>query len=134
MNQTAQPTDVEETVAKAPLLTARPEFFRDDAEEAPGPDDGAVHALCALRFHHGIGDTAHQVFAKSDLRVHYAAGGQHVAGRQVAVLQDGVRDGGPHEVSWDGRDGRGLELSAGAYFVHLDAGGQTRTSKVVLVK
>ena len=57
-----------------------------------------------------------------------------VAGREVAVLQDDVLAAGPHEVRWDGIDDEGRALAAGAYFVRLEAGGETRTSKVLLVR
>ncbi len=58
----------------------------------------------------------------------------NVAGREVAVIQDGIRAEGPHKVSWDGAAGDGEPLSAGMYFVRLDAGGETRMSKMMLVK
>ena len=54
--------------------------------------------------------------------------------REVAVLEDGVRSEGAHEVGWDGANRQGLPASAGMYFVRLDAGGETRTSKITLVK
>lgn len=57
-----------------------------------------------------------------------------VAGREVTVLEDDVMSGGPHEVSWNGTDESGTPLAAGMYFVRLDAGDETRTSKVMLVK
>ncbi len=57
-----------------------------------------------------------------------------VAGREVTVLEDGVLLGGPHQVSWNGTDESGTPLAAGMYFVRLDAGDDTRTSKVMLVK
>ncbi|MEE8572274.1 MAG: alpha-amylase family glycosyl hydrolase, partial [Gemmatimonadota bacterium] len=58
----------------------------------------------------------------------------NVAGREVAVIEDGPRTEGPHEVRWDGADSNGMSLGAGMYFVRLDAGGETRTSKMMLVK
>jgi len=67
-------------------------------------------------------------------RSHVRLGVYDVAGREVAVIQDGVRAAGSHEVRWDGADRRGLSLAAGVYFVRLDAGGETRMSKVMLVK
>jgi alpha-amylase len=57
-----------------------------------------------------------------------------VAGREVAVIQDEVRPEGPHEVPWNGVGSDGSRLSAGVYFVRLDAAGATRTTKMMLVK
>jgi alpha-amylase len=67
-------------------------------------------------------------------RSHVRLGIYDVAGREVAVLQDGVKAGGAHEVRWDGSAPHGLPLGAGMYFVRLEAGGEMRTSKVMLVK
>jgi glycosidase len=57
-----------------------------------------------------------------------------VAGREVAVLEDGLREQGPHEVVWDGEGNSGRPVAAGLYFVRLDAGGRTRTAKAMLVR
>ncbi len=47
---------------------------------------GAGHFLISARIHHGIGDAAHQVFAKADLRVHDARGGQDTTIGQIAQM------------------------------------------------
>ncbi len=57
-----------------------------------------------------------------------------VAGRQVTILADETQAGGPHEMRWSGVDRDGMPLSAGTYFVRLEAGGETRTSKMILLK
>nr|MBC8426998.1 T9SS type A sorting domain-containing protein [bacterium] len=57
-----------------------------------------------------------------------------IAGREVAVIRNDVQVEGPHEERWDGADSSGLPVSAGMYFVRLDAGDETRTSKMMLVK
>jgi len=57
-----------------------------------------------------------------------------VAGREVAVLEDGPRSAGPHEVVWDGTGSSDRPVAAGLYFVRLDAGGRTRTAKAMLVR
>jgi hypothetical protein len=56
-----------------------------------------------------------------------------LAGREVANLQDGMQESGLHEVQWTGRDDRRQRLAAGVYFLRLDAGGQSRVDKMVLV-
>jgi choice-of-anchor C domain-containing protein len=54
-----------------------------------------------------------------------------LAGREVAVLDDGVRAAGPHALVWDGR-APGGRLRAGLYVVRLDAAGETVTRKAVI--
>jgi len=58
----------------------------------------------------------------------------NVAGREVAILKDGLEAAGEHEVRWDGTDSQGLPLSTGLYFVRLESGGEVRMSKMMLVK
>jgi putative hemolysin len=57
------------------------------------------------------------------------------SGRVVRTLVAGEsRAGGPHAVRWDGRDDGGRKVAAGAYFYRLDAGGETLTAKMILLK
>ncbi|MEZ4386804.1 MAG: FlgD immunoglobulin-like domain containing protein [Candidatus Krumholzibacteriia bacterium] len=55
-------------------------------------------------------------------------------GRLVAVLADGVLAAGDHAVAWNGTDRTGRRLGSGVYFARLEAGGLTRTAKLMLVK
>jgi hypothetical protein len=55
-----------------------------------------------------------------------------VQGRERAVLDDGLRSPGRHVVIWDGRTEGGAALSAGVYFVRLDAGDVRVSKKLVL--
>ena len=57
-----------------------------------------------------------------------------ISGRRVAVVVDRFLPAGKHEVRWDGSDSAGRPLSSGVYFVLLDAGGDSRSSKLVLLK
>jgi FlgD Ig-like domain len=54
-----------------------------------------------------------------------------VTGRQVRTLLDGNMVAGRHEAIWDGRDGTGRTLPAGAYFYELSAGGQRVLRQVI---
>ncbi len=57
------------------------------------------------------------------------------SGRAVRTLIDHEHRGeGPHAVRWNGRDDRGQPVAAGAYFYRLDAGGETLTAKMILLK
>jgi len=54
---------------------------------------------------------------------------------QLAVrLVSSTQDAGSYSVSWDGRDMAGRLLPSGVYFVRLQAGSQTRTMKIVMIK
>ncbi|RPJ41621.1 MAG: hypothetical protein EHM19_11550 [Candidatus Latescibacterota bacterium] len=53
------------------------------------------------------------------------------SGRRVATIAGGVLPAGPHEKSWDGRTAGGERAAAGVYFIRLEAGGKTLTTKAV---
>ncbi len=55
-------------------------------------------------------------------------------GRMVRALSNGVQPRGEYSVRWDGRDTSGGSASSGVYFVRLNANGETRTQKMVLLK
>ena len=55
-------------------------------------------------------------------------------GRVVRTLVDVDQTGGPREAVWNGRDEGGHAVSSGVYFYVLDAGGERRTRKLVLLK
>jgi hypothetical protein len=57
-----------------------------------------------------------------------------VAGRQVAVLSDGVQEGGQHAMRWDGRDALGNPLPAGVYLLRLETGGRASSRKLVIAR
>lgn len=55
-------------------------------------------------------------------------------GRSVANLVDRKAEAGSHEVIWNGTDKNGKKVSAGIYFVKMDAGEFTATEKVIVVR
>ena len=57
-----------------------------------------------------------------------------VLGRRVAVLHDGRRSAGFHQVQWHGRDAQGRPVASGAYLVRLQAESVVDTRRVVLVR
>jgi beta-glucanase (GH16 family) len=58
-----------------------------------------------------------------------------VAGRLVRTLAAGEPTGaGRHEATWNGRDAAGQAAPAGVYFYRLDAGGQSLTRRMTLLK
>jgi len=57
-----------------------------------------------------------------------------VRGALVRTLFDETREGGPGTSTWDGRDDAGRVVSSGVYLYSLNAGGESRTRKMVLLK
>ena len=55
-------------------------------------------------------------------------------GGKVATLVSGVREGGVYHVVWDGRDEAGRTLASGLYLYRLEAGGQTLTQRLLLIR
>jgi len=58
-----------------------------------------------------------------------------ISGRLVDVVIAGeMMSKGQKEAVWYGRDESGRQVSAGVYFFHLDAGGDSETKRMVLIK
>ena len=55
------------------------------------------------------------------------------AGRRVRVLANGTYRAGTHDLTWDGRNERGLNCRSGVYFVKARIGGVETTRKVVML-
>ncbi len=55
-------------------------------------------------------------------------------GRLVRTLVQGTREGGQHEIKWDGRDDLGQESPAGMYLFRLRAAGLQYSRPVVLIR
>lgn len=56
------------------------------------------------------------------------------AGREIAVLVDGIKSAGWHKAEWDGLDGNGVSVSSGVYFYRLKAGPHRVERKMVLAR
>ena len=57
-----------------------------------------------------------------------------VLGRRVRTLADRVHSAGTHTATWDGTDGTGRTLSAGVYLYRLEAGGETLSRSLTLLR
>lgn len=55
-------------------------------------------------------------------------------GRKVSTLVDGRQPVGTHTLTWDGSDEAGERLSAGVYFMRLEAGVLSRTARLVIIR
>jgi hypothetical protein len=54
-------------------------------------------------------------------------------GRRLHVIERGPRGAGVHVVPWNGRDDRNARLTAGVYFLRIEAAGKNRVERLVLV-
>lgn len=57
-----------------------------------------------------------------------------VAGRERAVLVEGLRQAGRQSVRWDGRDALGTKLPSGVYLLRLELDGWSESRKLVLTR
>jgi len=55
-----------------------------------------------------------------------------VAGHAVRTLVNGTEEAGERRVTWDGKNESGSQVGRGIYLVRLEAGGTTRTRKMIL--
>lgn len=55
-------------------------------------------------------------------------------GRQVCVLAQGPWAAGEHEATWNGRDAAGRILASGTYLLRLQAGPESATAKMTLLR
>ncbi|MBK8166571.1 MAG: VCBS repeat-containing protein [bacterium] len=85
---------------------------------APWPNPGNPHFRAVFRLPAGgpVAVTVHDL-----------------AGRRVALLQEGELPPGDHDVAWDGRSG-GLPAPAGVYLLRVSSPGGTAATRLVLVK
>jgi hypothetical protein len=75
---------------------------------------------------------------RTSIRFSLPAAGAHslvvydVTGRRVASLSSGWADAGAHEVRWDGRNQKGVQVPSGVYFFRLSANGRQLDEQAVL--
>jgi hypothetical protein len=58
----------------------------------------------------------------------------NILGQKVKILVDEYENAGFKMVSWNGRDGKGLEVSSGVYFYVINAGRYFDVKKMVMLK
>jgi hypothetical protein len=100
-----------------------------------GIDDGEFAAVFALRQNSPNpfrGATAMSFNLPAPARATMSV--YNVAGRKVATVVDRDFGAGRHDVMWDGRDADGRPIPAGIYFYRLDAGENTSTRKMIVLR
>ena len=55
-------------------------------------------------------------------------------GQTVRTLVDGFRSGGYHQIIWDGKDNRGIDVAGGVYLYQLRAGTYVETKRMTLAR
>ncbi|MCK5406339.1 MAG: T9SS type A sorting domain-containing protein [Candidatus Krumholzibacteria bacterium] len=104
--------------------------FRSQTVEARVPESGIIleqnfpnpfNPITTIRFS-----------APEAIAVHLAV--YDAKGGLVITLFDGIARSGAREVQWNGRDAAGAPVSTGVYFYRLQAGKQTLTRKMLLLK
>jgi hypothetical protein len=55
-------------------------------------------------------------------------------GRRIRTLREGSGIAGSHSVTWDGRDAAGSKVASGVYVYRLQWNGQSRMSRIILVR
>ena len=117
--------DAEDHDAKHGLAPAAPPSFgspyatllpRELSLARPSPNP--AHGITEIRY--SLPQATHVSLAVFD-----------VNGRRVRTLVQGPVDAGEHGVSFALADGQGRPLSMGLYFVRLEAGGRTLTTRLV---
>jgi flagellar hook assembly protein FlgD len=58
----------------------------------------------------------------------------NILGQKARTLAEGRQQAGYNRIEWDGRNGRGEELSSGIYFYRMEAEEFVQTKKMLLLK
>ena len=104
----------------------------ESAAKAAAPDERADNELYPNQPNPFNGGTriAYRLAGPGPVRLEI----YNLMGQQVRTLVDEVQAAGLYEVSWDGRDRRGLAVAAGIYLARLDYPGGAQTRRLMYLK
>jgi len=108
-------------LAAMPLVQAPTAAAGSHAEFLLAPAPNPANPGCEITF--GLA-----VAGPVDLAVH------DLAGRRIATLAQGWRDGGRHRVTWDGRADRGAAMPSGTYLLRLSSAAGVQARKLSLIQ
>jgi hypothetical protein len=57
-----------------------------------------------------------------------------ILGRKITTLMSGQQGAGSHQMEWDGRDGLGMSVPTGIYFVRMQSDNFSAVRKIMLMK
>jgi flagellar hook assembly protein FlgD len=58
----------------------------------------------------------------------------NVLGQKVQTLVNENKDAGQYEITWDGRNSSGNQLSSGIYLYRINAGNYVKVMKMILLR
>ena len=85
-----------------------------------------------FNIHRGVNQT--QIRFTLDQRKDVEIAVFNIKGQLVKRVFSGNMDQGLHELKWDGRDLTGNIVPSGTYFYRLEAGGQSLTKRLVIIR
>jgi len=115
-----------------PILT--PAAAKAQLAEDGGVEEEAAAAAVRLEPVHNPVQGGTKIAFSVDRRQRIDLAVYDARGRRVALLDDGERDVGRYEISWDGRDTQGAPAASGIYFVRLHTESAMVTRKLVYVR
>jgi hypothetical protein len=123
------PAAAQEVVLEDFRFVPPPELL--DAPPIGGSPPGrAAIALAGRHPARGVATLRCALPAPGELRVAV----HDVAGRELRVLDGGVRPAGAHELAWDGRDADGRSVPPGVYLARLVGAGAPAVARFVLLR
>jgi hypothetical protein len=121
----------------APGIPGHKSFRADDGTSTAIPEIAAAGRSVGLRLE-SVGPNPTR--ARTSLRFsverreHVRAEVVDVTGRRVAVLADGIFEGGSHAVTWAGVDSDGRRAASGVYYLRVAAGDVAEARAVTLLR
>jgi len=58
----------------------------------------------------------------------------NVLGQRVRTLVNEIKDAGQYEITWDGKNNSGNQLSSGIYLYRINAGNFVKVMKMILLR